>query len=62
MSAIVQKILVVGGNGLVGSAVCKAALARGTGVASISKQFYDKDFVGLLKSITGTSPVERHVI
>ncbi|KAG1752051.1 NAD(P)-binding protein [Suillus lakei] len=119
MSAITQKILVVGGNGFVGSAVCKAALARGMGVTSVSssgkpyrtpkghtpdwaekvewrkadamnpdtytdilpgvnavvhtigtlldntqrnKQFHDKDFVGLLKSITGISPVEaRHL-
>jgi nucleoside-diphosphate-sugar epimerase len=36
MSAIAQKILVVGGNGFVGSAVCKAALARGMGVTSVS--------------------------
>ncbi|KAG1861114.1 mitochondrial protein [Suillus subalutaceus] len=89
MSAIAQKILVVGGNGFVGSAVCKAALARGMGghhssgkpyrtpkghtpdwaekvlVHTIgtlldntqrNKLFHDKDFVGLLKSITGISP------
>lgn len=31
-----QKLLVVGGNGFVGSAVCKAALARGFQVTSIS--------------------------
>ncbi|KZP19468.1 NAD(P)-binding protein [Athelia psychrophila] len=31
-----QKILVVGGNGFIGSAVCKAALARGMDVTSIS--------------------------
>ncbi|TFK54768.1 NAD-P-binding protein [Heliocybe sulcata] len=31
-----QKILVVGGNGFIGSAVCKAALARGMQVTSIS--------------------------
>ncbi|KAG2749730.1 hypothetical protein P692DRAFT_201865251 [Suillus brevipes Sb2] len=36
MAAIAQKILVVGGNGFVGSAVCKAALARGMGVTSVS--------------------------
>ncbi|KAG2158188.1 mitochondrial protein [Suillus bovinus] len=36
MSAIAQKILVVGGNGFVGSAVCKIALARGMEVTSIS--------------------------
>lgn len=32
----VQRLLVVGGNGFVGSAVCKAALARGWQVSSIS--------------------------
>ncbi|KAF7976348.1 hypothetical protein HWV62_7094 [Athelia sp. TMB] len=31
-----RKILVVGGNGFIGSAVCKAALARGMDVTSIS--------------------------
>ncbi|KAG2157176.1 mitochondrial protein [Suillus clintonianus] len=36
MSHIAQKILVVGGNGFVGSAVCKMALARGIEVTSIS--------------------------
>ncbi|KAG1803793.1 mitochondrial protein [Suillus plorans] len=36
MSAIAHKILVVGGNGFVGSAVCKIALARGMEVTSIS--------------------------
>ncbi|KAG1756706.1 mitochondrial protein [Suillus paluster] len=36
MSAVAQKILVVGGNGFVGSAVCKLALARGMEVTSIS--------------------------
>jgi len=33
---VLQKILVVGGNGFIGSAVCKAALARGMEVTSIS--------------------------
>ncbi|TDL24762.1 mitochondrial protein [Rickenella mellea] len=36
MTAFVHNILVVGGNGFVGSAVCKAALARGMQVTSIS--------------------------
>ncbi|KAH7913710.1 mitochondrial protein [Hygrophoropsis aurantiaca] len=36
MHATVQKILVVGGNGFIGSAVCKSALARGMQVTSIS--------------------------
>ncbi|EIW85140.1 NAD(P)-binding protein [Coniophora puteana RWD-64-598 SS2] len=36
MSAAAQKVLVVGGNGFLGSAVCKAALARGMDVTSIS--------------------------
>ncbi|KAI8998610.1 NAD-P-binding protein [Trametes punicea] len=36
MEPIVQKILVVGGNGFVGSTVCRTALARGMQVASIS--------------------------
>lgn len=36
MSAIAQKILVVGGNGFVGSAVCRMALSRGMEVTSIS--------------------------
>ncbi|KAI9571329.1 NAD(P)-binding protein [Boletus coccyginus] len=36
MSPPPQKILVVGGNGFIGSAVCKAALARGAQVTSIS--------------------------
>ncbi|KAI0082640.1 mitochondrial protein [Panus rudis PR-1116 ss-1] len=36
MQPVLQKILVVGGNGFVGSAVCKAALARGMQVTSIS--------------------------
>ncbi|KAH9856917.1 NAD-P-binding protein [Lenzites betulinus] len=35
-SAAVQKILVIGGNGFVGSAVCRTALARGMQVASVS--------------------------
>ncbi|KAI0831337.1 NAD-P-binding protein [Trametes gibbosa] len=34
--AAVQKILVIGGNGFVGSAVCRTALARGMQVASVS--------------------------
>ncbi|KZT09500.1 mitochondrial protein [Laetiporus sulphureus 93-53] len=37
MEAALQKILVVGGNGFVGSAVCKLALARGFQVTSISR-------------------------
>ncbi|KAI0721060.1 NAD-P-binding protein [Cerioporus squamosus] len=36
MQPIIQKILVVGGNGFVGSAVCRTALARGMQVVSIS--------------------------
>ncbi|KAI0683694.1 mitochondrial protein [Cytidiella melzeri] len=36
MEPVARKILVVGGNGFVGSAVCKAALARGFQVTSIS--------------------------
>ncbi|KIJ44035.1 hypothetical protein M422DRAFT_228655 [Sphaerobolus stellatus SS14] len=36
MAAAAQKLLVIGGNGYVGSAVCRAALARGWDVASIS--------------------------
>ncbi|TCD64650.1 hypothetical protein EIP91_003810 [Steccherinum ochraceum] len=36
MQTAVQKVLVVGGNGFVGSAVCKAALSRGMQVTSIS--------------------------
>lgn len=36
MEHLVRKILVVGGNGFLGSAVCKAALARGMQVTSIS--------------------------
>ncbi|KAI6005631.1 hypothetical protein EDD15DRAFT_2384340 [Pisolithus albus] len=36
MEPIVQKILVVGGNGFIGSAVCRTALARGMQVTSIS--------------------------
>ncbi|KIJ69272.1 hypothetical protein HYDPIDRAFT_105883 [Hydnomerulius pinastri MD-312] len=36
MEPLVQKILVVGGNGFIGSAVCKAAIARGMQVTSIS--------------------------
>ncbi|KAI0736768.1 NAD-P-binding protein [Fomitopsis betulina] len=36
MQAALPRILVVGGNGFVGSAVCKAALARGMQVTSIS--------------------------
>ncbi|KAI6150431.1 hypothetical protein BKA82DRAFT_993276 [Pisolithus tinctorius] len=36
MEPLVQKILVVGGNGFIGSAVCRAALARGIQVTSIS--------------------------
>jgi len=36
MEPLVQKILVVGGNGFVGSAVCRAALTRGYQVTSIS--------------------------
>ncbi|EKM55358.1 uncharacterized protein PHACADRAFT_173469 [Phanerochaete carnosa HHB-10118-sp] len=36
MEPLVQKILVIGGNGFVGSAVCRLALARGFQVTSIS--------------------------
>ncbi|GBE81946.1 NAD(P)-binding protein [Sparassis latifolia] len=36
MEPVIQKILVVGGNGFLGSAVCRAALARGMRVTSIS--------------------------
>ncbi|KAI0065384.1 NAD(P)-binding protein [Artomyces pyxidatus] len=36
MEPIVQKLLVVGGNGFIGSAVCKAALSKGYQVTSIS--------------------------
>ncbi|KAH9946090.1 NAD(P)-binding protein [Epithele typhae] len=36
MEPVLQKILVVGGNGFVGSAVCRTALARGMQVASVS--------------------------
>ncbi|KAF8559787.1 NAD(P)-binding protein [Imleria badia] len=36
MEPLAQKILVVGGNGFIGSAVCKAAMARGIQVTSIS--------------------------
>ncbi|KAF9246307.1 mitochondrial protein [Melanogaster broomeanus] len=36
MDSVMRKILVVGGNGFIGSAVCKAALARGMQVTSIS--------------------------
>jgi len=36
MQPALQKILVVGGNGFIGSAICKAALARGMDVTSIS--------------------------
>ncbi|KAI6045763.1 hypothetical protein EDC04DRAFT_2877149 [Pisolithus marmoratus] len=36
MEPLVQKILVVGGNGFIGSAVCRTALARGMQVTSIS--------------------------
>ncbi|KAM6500475.1 mitochondrial protein [Amanita muscaria] len=36
MSATLHKILVVGGNGFIGSAVCKTALARGMQVVSVS--------------------------
>ncbi|KAE9409681.1 NAD(P)-binding protein [Gymnopus androsaceus JB14] len=32
----VQKILVIGGNGFIGSAICRAALAKGMQVASVS--------------------------
>lgn len=36
MEPLVQKILVVGGNGFIGSAVCRTALAKGMQVTSIS--------------------------
>ncbi|KAI0054135.1 mitochondrial protein [Auriscalpium vulgare] len=36
MAATVQRLLVVGGNGFIGSAVCKAALAKGYQVTSLS--------------------------
>ncbi|KAF9464752.1 mitochondrial protein [Collybia nuda] len=36
MNQAVQRILVVGGNGFIGSAICKAALARGIQVTSVS--------------------------
>ncbi|KIY43387.1 NAD(P)-binding protein [Fistulina hepatica ATCC 64428] len=36
MSAAVKRILVVGGNGFIGSSVCRLALARGMEVTSIS--------------------------
>ncbi|KAL1944466.1 hypothetical protein VTO73DRAFT_2896 [Trametes versicolor] len=36
MQPAVQRILVIGGNGFVGSAVCRTALARGMQVASVS--------------------------
>ncbi|KAI6109477.1 hypothetical protein F5141DRAFT_1275939 [Pisolithus sp. B1] len=36
MEPLVQKILVVGGNGFIGSAVCRAALSKGMQVTSIS--------------------------
>ncbi|KAH8107046.1 mitochondrial protein [Cristinia sonorae] len=36
MQSAAQKVLVVGGNGFLGSAVCRAALARGMQVTSIS--------------------------
>ncbi|OBZ75999.1 GTP:AMP phosphotransferase AK3, mitochondrial [Grifola frondosa] len=36
MEPVLQKILVVGGNGFLGSAVCRTALARGMQVTSIS--------------------------
>jgi len=36
MNPALQKILVIGGNGFIGSAVCKAALAKGLQVTSIS--------------------------
>ncbi|KZV90411.1 putative mitochondrion protein [Exidia glandulosa HHB12029] len=36
MALAAQRLLVVGGNGFVGSAICKAALARGWQVTSIS--------------------------
>ncbi|KAF8197449.1 mitochondrial protein [Pholiota molesta] len=36
MNSTVRKILVIGGNGFIGSAVCKAALARGVQVTSVS--------------------------
>ncbi|KAI0647083.1 NAD-P-binding protein [Trametes meyenii] len=36
MEPLIQKIVVIGGNGFVGSAVCRTALARGMQVASVS--------------------------
>lgn len=36
MQSAAQRILVVGGNGFIGSAVCKAAVARGMRVTSVS--------------------------
>ncbi|KAJ7581464.1 mitochondrial protein [Mycena floridula] len=36
MTATLKKILVVGGNGFIGSAVCRAALAKGMQVTSVS--------------------------
>ncbi|TFK42533.1 hypothetical protein BDQ12DRAFT_676377 [Crucibulum laeve] len=36
MSTALKRILVVGGNGFIGSAVCKAAIARGWQVTSVS--------------------------
>ncbi|EKM82635.1 hypothetical protein AGABI1DRAFT_35050 [Agaricus bisporus var. burnettii JB137-S8] len=36
MNSALQRILVVGGNGFIGSAVCKAAVARGIQVTSVS--------------------------
>ncbi|KDR81659.1 hypothetical protein GALMADRAFT_221525 [Galerina marginata CBS 339.88] len=36
MHSTLRKVLVVGGNGFIGSAVCKAALARGIQVTSVS--------------------------
>ncbi|KAF8921243.1 mitochondrial protein [Mucidula mucida] len=36
MAAIAKNILVVGGNGFIGSAVCRAALAKGMQVTSVS--------------------------
>ncbi|KAF8651486.1 hypothetical protein AX16_004784 [Volvariella volvacea WC 439] len=36
MSTAAQRILVIGGNGFIGSAICKAALARGMQVTSVS--------------------------
>ncbi|TEB36366.1 mitochondrial protein [Coprinellus micaceus] len=36
MNTVVKKILVVGGNGFIGSAVCRAALSKGIEVTSVS--------------------------